>query len=239
MPIINGRLNLKLAKIFLFDFDDTLVDYPQNEREALQKLIDEEGIEQEFDPILIDYKDINHKLWKQYEKHEVTVEDIRRIRFEKLKEKYNLPSEIEQLSERYLEYFRMTAKLTEGALALLELLKKERKTIVILTNGFTDTQEARIQNTGIDKYIDRLITSEQIGYAKPHNAMYEEVLNYYGESKESIIMVGDNLSSDILGANKLGIPTIHITNGKDHQYTQIKPDLAVSDLVELIDLIEV
>ncbi|BCQ46928.1 hypothetical protein ERHA55_44550 [Erwinia rhapontici] len=86
-----------------------------------------------------------------------------------------------------------------GAVDLLNALKGRVK-IGIITNGFTALQQARLERTGFLGVFDLLVISEQVGYAKPHPAIFDYALTRMGNpARERVLMVGDNPDSDILG----------------------------------------
>lgn len=78
-------------------------------------------------------------------------------------------------------------------------------------------------------------TSAKIG--KPYAPILEEALHYFGLKKEDVILVGDNLETDILLGVKQGIETILVTTGvhqkEDCERLNIHPDHIISSLLEI------
>lgn len=72
---------------------------------------------------------------------------------------------------------------------------------------------------------------------KPEPAMYEIALEQLGGPKEQTVMIGDNLVTDIEGANRLGIPTIltlsGVTSREEHEKSPVKALLEFEGLPEL------
>ena len=92
----------------------------------------------------------------------------------------------------------------DGALEFIQQIKKEiiNSRIFIITNGATINATGRIKSTGLDKYIDGLFVSEDMGVSKPSAEYFDLVLRKIAEPKETCIVIGDSLTSDMLGAKK-------------------------------------
>lgn len=92
---------------------------------------------------------------------------------------------------------------------LLIKLKKDYK-IIILSNSVNTSREMNrtLTRLGIN-YFDKIFTSHDIGYKKPHSKAYKSILNYYKIKSNNIIFVGHS-KNEIHGANKLGIKTISL-----------------------------
>ena len=72
--------------------------------------------------------------------------------------------------------------------------------VYIASNGATINAKGRIASTGLDRYIDDLFISEDMGVTKPDAAFFDLCLKRIGEPASSCIMIGDSLSSDMFGA---------------------------------------
>jgi HAD superfamily hydrolase (TIGR01450 family) len=74
---------------------------------------------------------------------------------------------------------------------------------------------------------------------KPEKAIYEAALAALGGSKATTAMIGDRLETDILGAQRLGIPTIGVLTGVStrEQMTTgaTQPDLIFDSIAELAE----
>ncbi len=55
--------------------------------------------------------------------------------------------------------------------------------------------------------------------------------------KDEVLMVGDNLMTDILGANKVGIKSVWI-NRHDKERNEVIPTYEISHLDELFQILE-
>ena len=62
--------------------------------------------------------------------------------------------------------------------------------------------------TVLRHYIDGLFISEGMGAAKPSKAYFDICLERIGEPKESCIVIGDSLPSDMLGAKNAALRSV-------------------------------
>ena len=99
-------------------------------------------------------------------------------------------------------------------------------------------QAPRIEASGIAHYFKDIFISEKIGYNKPSREFFEGCAERIeGYNPREAIIVGDSLSSDILGGKNAGILTCHF-NPKNTPYDKIIPDYKINNLSELAKLLE-
>lgn len=99
-------------------------------------------------------------------------------------------------------------------------------------------QNKRIRKSNISKYFDDIIISEEVKVAKPDAKIFELALNNVDyTNKSNLLMVGDNLTSDIQGGINFGIDTCWFNPNKIVNKTNIKPTYEISNLAELKDLL--
>ncbi len=188
----------------LFDADGTLFDYDRAESAALEKVFRLHSLP--FSESCVPaYRIVNQALWRQLENGRITAELLKVRRFEQLLEKLGLSHSAEEISREYLECLAESSELVEGALELLRALKG-KCTITIVTNGLTVVQKGRIAKSPIRGLVEEVVISEEIGHAKPAPGFFDVVFGRLGRPpKDQVIMVGDNWSSDVIGAINYGI----------------------------------
>ena len=100
-------------------------------------------------------------------------------------------------------------------------------------------QQARIERSGIGKYFDRIFISQQMGANKPAVEFFDACFrDIPGFSKEKAMIVGDSLTSDILGGKNAGIATCWYNPKGKPQNPDILPDFEIHSLPELLPLLE-
>ena len=110
--------------------------------------------------------------------------------------------------------------------------------LLLLTNGSPDLQNTKLAMTPeIAPYFDHIIISGAFGRGKPDPSIFEHCLERMGIEKEEAIMVGDNLMTDILGANRVGMKSVWI-NREGHVQNEVVPDFEITDLRELLTILD-
>ena len=61
---------------------------------------------------------------------------------------------------------------------------------------------------GLSEYFENVFLSDKVGVNKPHPLIFEHALKVSGVLPNEVIMIGDNFSSDISGAQSCGIDQI-------------------------------
>jgi len=190
----------------LFDADGTLLDFLRCEREAIAETFLSLGINVD-NTMLDDYSHINDSLWKALERGEIEKERLKYHRFEILYEKYGIDVDPKQTAAVYMNALSQRAYLIDGAEELCRSLYGKAK-MYIVTNGVKSTQDRRLAISGLLKYFDGVFISECTGYEKPHREFFDYVAEHIPDfSKSETIIIGDSLSSDILGGINYGIDT--------------------------------
>jgi 5'-nucleotidase len=186
----------------VFDADDTLFHF-----DALR------GLKHLFAPYNImfseddytEYELVNKPLWVDYQNGLIGAEQLQHRRFEHWANRLNCKPQ--DLNDSYMSIMAEICTPIEGAVALLNALK-EKVRMGIITNGFTRMQHERLERTQLTEYFDILVISEQVGKAKPHQAIFDHTLALMGNPSPSrVLMVGDNPDSDILGGMSVGFQT--------------------------------
>jgi putative hydrolase of the HAD superfamily len=75
---------------------------------------------------------------------------------------------------------------------------------VIVSNHVWRLPEV-VDGLGLGPYLTGTVTSARAGARKPHPRIYEQALAISGVPPESTVMVGDSLSADVRGAERLGM----------------------------------
>ena len=91
----------------------------------------------------------------------------------------------EKLGWKYVERGPHQRHLIPGSLEVLEALRNRGHEIHILTNGFSEVQHIKVKNTGISEWIDKLLTSEELGHLKPARACFDAALACTGVRQDN------------------------------------------------------
>jgi len=127
--------------------------------------------------------------------------------------------------------------LEEDAIPTLIKLDENGYKLGIISNAGDDQDVQQLaRGFGIQKYFDFILTSAACSYRKPHPRIFELALaNWYLLPSEAV-MVGDNLTADIRGAQSAGIYGVWLNRRADPQMETeetVTPDASISSLSEL------
>ncbi len=103
-----------------------------------------------------------------------------------------------------------------GAYELLATLRSSYR-LALVTNGTSDFQRHKVRHTDMERRVDALIVSGDLGTGKPNAAPFQAALEALGVSAEAAVMVGNDQARDIAGAQALGIRTIWVQPGDPSQ----------------------
>ena len=81
--------------------------------------------------------------------------------------------------------------------------------MVVLTNGFEEVQHIKVSQSNLGQYFEEIITSDSLGFKKPHPQAYALALERVGAKPQDVIMIGDNFEADVLGAKEAGLGQIY------------------------------
>lgn len=189
-----------------FDADGTLFDYHRAEGRALAQALQTFGLPFD-DGVLKTYRHINQELWNALERGEITPPVLQLRRFEQLLEAIHGSGSPAELSALYLEHLAVCGELMEGAYEMLEALHVTHR-IAIITNGLKAVQRSRLAHAHIEKFLDAVIISDEIGVAKPHRGFFDVAMAQTGfPTRESVLVIGDSLTSDMRGGVDYGLDT--------------------------------
>ena len=202
---------MKLKKEYryiLFDLDRTLWDFDANAKNNLFQLLEKHNVPIEDKAHFFEtYDEINHKLWSEYERGELKKDDLRWMRFHNTFLQYDIDNIdfAKDFGDEYLDEMPNQNILMPHAFEVLETLHSRGVQMAIITNGFKEVQYRKLSNSGIDKFFQAVMISEEQGVHKPSPVIFKRALSALKGDKKSTLMVGDDFANDIEGAMIFGI----------------------------------
>lgn len=225
----------KKYKNLYFDLDRTLWDFQSNSEHTLGDLIKRHvpEINSRFNEFLTVYYEVNEKLWLQYRNGELAKEVLRTKRFsDTLKIMgINSISAATKIGDDYIKESPYKTGLFPFAIETLEYLRGKGYRMFLLTNGFLEVQIVKIRESKLEPFFQKMITSEEAGYQKPHRKAFEYAVKTVNSKKAESIMIGDDLDNDIFGAKRFGMDTVFFN--PDKIMHQSKPTFEINGLNEL------
>ena len=108
--------------------------------------------------------------------------------------------------------------------------------LYIITNGISDVQHPRFDNSAIRPFIRGIFVSQDIGASKPGAAYFDAVMRSFpGVPHEQFLVVGDSLRSDIAGGVGYGLDTCWF-NPAGKSSGDLSPTWTISRLPELVTI---
>jgi putative hydrolase of the HAD superfamily len=142
-----------------------------------------------------------------------------------------------KLGELFHDERRKRPLLYEDTFTILDELKGKYK-LLLLTNGSPDLQQEKLSGVPeLSPYFDHIMVSGSFGLGKPAPAIFEHCMQLLGVQSTEVIMVGDKLTTDIKGANSVGIPSVWINRHGVQRNDDIIPSFEISGLMEIPEVI--
>lgn len=220
-----------------WDVDDTLLDFEYSMRQALKACFREFDLELTEEMILL-YEKINEGYWKKLEKGLVTKELLLTGRFRDFFEELKITHiDVPKFLASYQVELGNHYQFLDDSLTICKALQTKFKQYA-LTNGVAHTQENKLKRSGLYEVMDGIFISEKLGSNKPSKEFFEGVFEQIEEQdRGSILMIGDSLSSDILGAMNVGIATCWYNPSGKEAPADYRIDFEIVDLHQVYEVL--
>ena len=225
-----------MIKVLLLDVDNTLMDFHECARQAMEITAKEQEIlfsENIFEVFIR----INNGLWQEIEKGTLTVEKLHQIRWNRVFDAIGLKRDGVAFEQGFLKNLAQGDATVEGAKDLLEYLAP-KYTLCVASNAPYFQQTSRLSNAGLLGYFEKFFISETIGFSKPKKEFFDACMKELPDiKKEEIMMIGDSLSADIAGASAYGLETCWFNFGKEPAEKGAMADHMVDSLAEIKNIL--
>ncbi|AWG21363.1 noncanonical pyrimidine nucleotidase, YjjG family [Flavobacterium faecale] len=219
-----------------FDLDHTLWDFDKNSTLAFDTILSQRHPTIQIDDFIKEYVPINQSCWKLFQYNKITHQELRynRLKFSFDALSYSInDDEIDFISDQYIDILPDHNHLFDGAFEILDYLKS-KYTLHIITNGFAEVQDRKMNNSLLTPYFATITNSEMAGVKKPNPAIFEYALEKSKAKKESSIMIGDSIDADVQGALDVGLDAIFFGEYSNDLSSSIKQ---VDHLLKLKDFL--
>ncbi|HLQ95535.1 MAG TPA: HAD family hydrolase [Pseudogracilibacillus sp.] len=166
--------------------------------------------------------DLRHQSWF-YGLKDLDVED------EALAESLALQFPIERKKHVYLY---------DDTIDILTKLSNQGYPLLMLTNGSADLQQTKLSlSPELAPFFEHIVISGDFGTGKPSIEIFNYALNLLKVEKHEVLMVGDNLMTDILGASRAGIDSAWL-NHNSVDTSDVTPTFEIKKLKELLPIVK-
>lgn len=229
-------MNQKKYKTILFDIDDTLIDFDIDQKTAFKEAVKKIGYVC-TDKMYEDYNKINLSMWEELNLGKMTLNEVFVNRFSVFFKKYGIKYDELEFNKILTDMFQKTGTLIKGVKETLDKLVNNYE-LAVISNGPKDQQYHRLKNADISKYFSKFFISEEIGYNKPDKRFFDIVFkNIDNKEKSKILIVGDSITSDIIGGKQVGVDTCLYNIRNKENKTNIKPEYEIENFEELLQIL--
>jgi len=221
----------------VFDVDNTLLDFTRSARIALTEtlqFIGEDPGDHHFDA----YHQINLECWADLEAGRISAEELKTRRFSSLLEHLGKEGDPGKLNSFYFEVLKNATYPVDGAIETVQALYRHGFKMAVATNGLAEVQRPRLERAGLDHFFEEIIVSEEIGYYKPNPGFFHTAVERLRAKKQDrLLMIGDNLASDIEAAQKAGWDGCWFNPRREEPSLPLKPDFIIARLSQLQEIL--
>ena len=228
-----------MIKTLLWDLDGTILDFGAAEYNALKALFLEFGFGEISDEDIKRYSVLNEGFWERLERCEISKEEVLVGRFREFFKMMGIDSKYaKEFNDKYQLALGDTIIFRDDSFEILKSLKGKVPQFLV-TNGTLKAQDKKVFRSGIGEVLDDVFVSEKMGADKPNKGFFDAVFEKIGPvNKNETLIIGDSLSSDILGGMNAGIKTCWYNPKGLARKPQYKVDYEIKDLHEIYDILK-
>lgn len=219
-----------MIKAVLIDIDDTIFDFEKCSKNSFLKTLEKFNLkfkEEDFSY----FNKVNDILWTKQKLGKINIKEVF-IKRDYLMDKYfNLDIEKGLFNDLFVKFLYDEIEMVDGIEDLLLYLSDKYK-IFTASNGIYKMQENRLKKSNLDKYFDKIFVSDKIGFEKPDKKFFQKIMDLTKFSNDDLIMIGDSIKSDIIGAKNSKIKSIYF-NKEDKKISDKNFTYQVKNLSEI------
>ena len=159
--------------------------------------------------------------------------------------KYDL-SDLPKLEMMYWDYFLKHIEVYDHVHSTLKTLHDGGIKIAIVSDGDLSLRIRKTEAAGLLNHVDEVVASEEVVFEKPFSAIFTLALSRLGLEPHQAVMIGNNYTSDIRGAQLVGIKAGIFDPAKDANLIgqevgveKIIPDFVIHDFKEVLELFKI
>lgn len=217
--------------MIFFDLDGTLIDHDYAVRKALTTMLSKQNIKTSMN------EDEVYHLWNKtlenyynlYLQGKLSHSEQRRERMKAFYNHFNVTLsdiEVEKVFYVYLSSYERNWLLYDDVLDILNSLNDRR--LGIISNGALQQQANKLKKTELDDYFEILVTSQEIGIAKPNKDIFLHACTKAEVNIKDCIYIGDRWETDALGSREAGMKAIWLDRSGNYRKVRNSIDVITS-----------
>lgn len=218
-----------MYKGIFIDIDDTLLDYIPCCREAFDKAMSSLTAERSYSEAVLQrsgltvedglfqlFFSISGRLFSEAKHGLHTIAEVMELYPKEFIATIGYPdSAVDPFKHAFRAAWGKTHTLVPGAREMLERLKAKGYRLFAASNSFGHLQRSRLEQAGILPFFEDTFISMDIGYDKPDIRFYQEALRRAGLQAHEVLMIGDSMTTDVIGAQNAGMDALFFDRQKD------------------------
>lgn len=227
-----------MIKYLFLDLDNTILDFNKAESIAIRKTMAAYGLEP-TDALAARYSAINDLHWKALERGEMTRDQVVTGRFAVFFGENGIAVDPAAVAHTYEQFLSTGHWFLPGAEETVKQKLFGKYKLYLASNGTAVVQKGRMTSADLYPYFEQSFVSQELGHNKPSKAYFDAAFaRIPGFDPDECLMVGDSLTSDILGGKNAGLRTVWVNPGHKTAPEHLKPDYEIEFLADLPALLE-
>lgn len=235
-----------MIKGVIFDLRDTLIEVQNSYEECgdfLHKFINDHSFIINKERLQSDLLKIRKEVIKRIGKN-TTIHNWDILFLNELFKKYQIKlseSQLEEFFKKYNNTFIKNLSLYPDAKVVLEYLKANGLKTGIVIDGTSSRERSVLAETGLDKLLDEITISEEVGQNKFSDKPLKDMIAKFGLLPESILVIGDRIDKDIIHANREGCVSVKLERpeGRYIDLNALTEDEKPTYIIHSLDLEEI
>lgn len=227
-----------MIRYLFLDLDNTILDFSKAEAIAIRKTMAEYGLEP-TDALAARYSEVNDCHWKALERGELTRDQVVTGRFAAFFGEQGIQVDAAAVAKTYETYLSQGHWFLPGAEETVKQKLYGKYKLYLASNGTAVVQKGRMTSADLYPYFEESFVSQELGHNKPSKEYFDAAFaRIPGFDPNECLMVGDSLTSDILGGKNAGLRTVWVNPHHKIAPDHLKPDFEIELLADLPALLE-
>lgn len=227
-----------MIKYLFLDLDNTILDFTKAESIAIRKTMSVYGLEP-TDALAARYSEVNDRHWKALERGELTRDQVVVGRFAAFFGEQGITVDAAAVAKTYETLLSQGHYFLPGAEEAVKEKLFGKYKLYLASNGTAVVQKGRMTSADLYPYFEESFVSQELGHNKPSLEYFQAAFaRIPGFDPSECLMVGDSLTSDILGGKRAGLRTVWVNPHHKTAPEDLKPDYEIENLADLPALLE-
>ena len=234
-----------MIRAVLIDIDNTVLDFDAFVRETMRKGFRQFSLRPYEEWMFPVFCKVNDTLWRGIEKGELTMEDVKLHRWQRIFEELDIHCDGPSFETFFRDELHESTIFVEGAEEAVRYLAG-KYCLAAASNGPHEQQVYRIRKAGLASCFSHIFISERLGVSKPDPLFFRRCLEEMNTAahisgeipfrREEVLMIGDSLTADMAGAGSFGLKTCYYDR-KKKELPDPPTDYYVQDLHQIPSLL--